>query len=134
MRTYAREWDEPDCLFLLSSTLINIIHVTSWSYDNLLNLKSLLAFCDRNPSVFFVFCMYGNSNKKHWLFFRGGIVYIISSKNYFSSISMSYLVLTIYNEIHQIYDKGKLKGREMIKLLISYLEFLLIFHGHRMEW
>ena len=47
---------------------------------------------------------------------------------------MSYLVLTIYNEIHQIYGKGKLIGREMIKLLISFLELLLIFHGHRMEW
>ena len=67
-------------------------------------------------------------------FFRGGIVYIISSKNYFSNIAMSYVVLTIYNEIHQIYGKGKLIGREMIKLLISFLEFLLIFHGHRMEW
>ena len=49
-----------DSLFL---QFYSYVWSMSWSCDSLLNLKSLIAFWGGNPFVFFVFYMYGNSNK-----------------------------------------------------------------------
>ena len=120
-----------DCLFLLSSTLIHIIHVMSCSYDNLLNLKSLIAFWDGIPlcSLFFA-CMVTAIKGIDFFFIHCQVVFCI--------ISTNILLFKHCHESSGAFMATEWNGRGGWGIVAPYfsLEMFKMFDKHcpRLEW